>query len=336
MMSGSHFKSNAGLRVYLDEISQVPLLDAEEEARLGKKIHVSQVAKEKLQKGALSEQQRAALWHAVQEGREAARQLAEANLRLVVSVAKKYSSRGIPLVDLVQEGNLGLLRAVQKYDYRLGYRFSTYATYWIRQAVSRAVAEHSRSIRLPSYISDMGIRLHKASSRLQQRLGREPTIDELVLETGLLSGDEKREIAACFENGEPLPPEYARCWKRAKAKVRLALASMLDVLSLESPLDDEGEMALKDALASDGDEPFVQLFNRSLEESLGETLAGLSERERLILRFRFELDGAERKTLRELGQELGVTRERVRQIQERALEKLRKRARKENLAAYLS
>lgn len=336
MMSGSHFKSNAGLRVYLDEISQVSLLDAAEEARLGKKIYVSQVAKKELQEGALSEQKKAALWYAVQEGREAARQLAEANLRLVVSVAKKYSNRGIPLVDLIQEGNLGLLHAVQKYDYRLGYRFSTYATYWIRQAVSRAVAEHSRTIRLPSYISDMGIRLHKASSRLQQRLGREPTIDELVLETGLLSGDEKREIAACLEDDEALSPELTKCWEAAKAKVRLALANMFDILSLESPLDDEGELLLKDSLASDGEEPFEQLFSLSLEQSLEETLTHLSERERLILRFRFELDGAERKTLRELGQELGVTRERVRQIQERALKKLRKRAREENLVAYLN
>ncbi len=336
MMSSSYYKSDAGLRVYLDEISRVPLLDAEEETQLGKKIHASQLAEEQLQNNDLSEQKRDALWHAVQEGRAAARQLAEANLRLVVSVAKKYSNRGTPLVDLIQEGNLGLLRAVQKYDYRLGYRFSTYATYWIRQAVSRAVAEHSRAIRLPSYISDMGIRLHKASSRLQQRLGREPTIDELVLETGLLSNDEKREIAACFKKGQTLPPEYAESWEKARTKVRLALASMLDILSLESPLHEEGGMALKDALPSDAEEPFVQLFSRFMEESLEETLADLSERERLILRFRFELDGAERKTLRELGQELGVTRERVRQIQERALEKLRKKARQENLALYLS
>ncbi|MFP3896957.1 MAG: RNA polymerase sigma factor RpoD/SigA [Anaerolineales bacterium] len=320
----------------MDEISQVPLLDAEEEARLGKRIHAAHVAREKLQKGALPEQEKAALWHAVQEGREASRQLAEANLRLVVSVAKKYSNRGIPLVDLVQEGNLGLLRAVQKYDYRLGYRFSTYATYWIRQAVSRAVAEHSQAIRLPSYISDMGIRLHKASSRLRQRLGREPTIDELVLEAGLLPNCGKREIAACLAKGETLPSEYARSWEKAKAKVRLALASMAEILSLESPLGDEGGGALKDFLASDGQEPFEQLFNRSMEDSLEETLADLSERERLILRFRFELDGAERKTLRELGQELGVTRERVRQIQERALEKLREKAHEENLTVYLN
>lgn len=336
MMSGSYFKSNAGLRVYLDEISQVPLLDAEEEMRLGKKIHASQVAEEELQKGALSGQEKATLWHAVHEGREAARKLAEANLRLVVSVAKKYSNRGMPLVDLIQEGNLGLLHAVQKFDYRLGYRFSTYATYWIRQAVSRAVAEHSRTIRLPSYMNDMGIRLHKASSRLQQRLGREPTIDELVLEAGPLSGDAKQKIAACFEKDEPLPSEYVGCWEKAKKKVRLALASMLDILSLESPLDDEGRLVLKDSLASDGDEPFVRLSSQSLEKSLEGTLADLSDRERLILRFRFELDGAERKTLRELGQELGVTRERVRQIQEKALEKLRERAHEENLVAYLN
>jgi len=336
MMSGSYFKSNTGLRVYLDEISRVPLLNAEEEARLGKKIYASKAAKKKLQRGALAEREEASLWCAVQEGREASRRLAEANLRLVVSVAKKYSNRGMPLVDLIQEGNLGLLRAVQKYDYRLGYRFSTYATYWIRQAVSRAVAERGRSIRLPSYIRDMGIRLDKASSRLRQSLGREPTIDELVLELGLLSSDEKREIATCLKHDEPLPPEFAKCWEKAKTKVRLTLASMLDILSLESPIDDEGGIVLKDSLACDGDEPFLQLFSQSLEDSLQETLGNLSEREQLILRFRFGLNGVERKTLRELGQELGVTRERVRQIQERALEKLRERAHEENLALYLS
>ena len=336
MTPGSYFKSSAGLQAYLDEISQIPLLDSEEELELGKKIHASQVAKKELCKDPLSAENETTLWRTVQEGREAARQLAEANLRLVVSVAKKYSNSGMPLVDLIQEGNVGLLRAVQKYDYSLGYRFSTYATYWIRQAVSRAVAEHSRSIRLPSYVSEMGIRLHKASSRLQQSLGREPTIGELTLEVGLLSCDERREIAARLEKDEPLPPKVAKCWEKAKGKVRLALASMLDVLSLESPMDDEGRIVLKDSLACDGNEPFVQFFNRSLEDSLEETLANLSERERLILRFRFGLDGAERKTLRELGQELGVTRERVRQIQERALDKLRERAQEENLAVYLS
>jgi RNA polymerase primary sigma factor len=312
------------LAEYLHEIARVPLLTAAEELRLSRVIRRGDVALQNLQRRELSHTKETILWRMVLEGQQAERHMAEANLRLVVSVAKRFANRGMPFVDLIQEGNMGLLRAVRKYDYRMHYRFSTYATCWIRQAMGRAIAEQGRAVRLPAYMAEWLSLLRNTSVRLQQALGREPTVEELTLETGTLSQDERDRIRSCARDHKPLPPNLNKRLIRARARVQTLLASMLEPLSLECPLGEDDKTSLQDLLYShQAPSPADETLARIQGESLIATLGGLSPREQVVLRHRFGLDDADVMTLEEIGQSLGVTRERVRQIEERALRKLR-------------
>jgi len=323
------------LMVYLHDIARTPLLSAEEEWRLGRAIRRADAALASLRRTPIGPEQEAALWRMVLEGRRAARQMVEAILRLVISVAKKYANRGISFEDLVQEGNLGLLRAVRRYDYRLHLRFSTYATCWIRQAMLRAIGEHGRTLRLPAHMAEAVCLLRNASRRLQQDLNREPTVDELALEVGYLTDEERQQIGLYLQTHTPLPCPLAKRMTKARERVRLILASTLDPVSLESPIGESDDCALSEFLTHSQDAgPDDEVFAQMLKESLAATMNDLTPREQMVLRYRYGLGDGEAMTLEEIGRELGVTRERVRQIEQKALLKLRSRA--DGLVSYLA
>ncbi|HEY9084868.1 MAG TPA: RNA polymerase sigma factor RpoD [Candidatus Tyrphobacter sp.] len=285
------------VRMYLKEIGRVPLLSMEEEKAFAMRIEAGDM---EARKNGTADNA------IIADGEEAKRQLTEANLRLVVSIAKKYVGRGMQFLDLIQEGNLGLIRAVEKFDYRKGYKFSTYATWWIRQAITRALADQARTIRIPVHMVETINRLVKISRQLLQELGREP-IDE--------------EIAAAMG----LSPE----------KVREVRKISQEPISLETPIGEEEDSHLGDFIEDqEAVAPAEAASVMLLKEKMQDVLQNLTERERKVLVLRFGLEDGHQRTLEEVGQEFGVTRERIRQIEAKALRKLRHPSRGKALKDY--
>jgi RNA polymerase primary sigma factor len=281
-------------RRYLSELGSYPLLTAEQEVELAQAIEAGRAADVELAEGSPTRARKTALTAQVQAAEVARRTFIQSNLRLVVSIAKRYQGTGLSLLDLIQEGNLGLMRAVEKFDHRKGFKFSTYATWWIRQAIGRGIADKGRTIRLPSHLVDTMAVLSKASSTLLKTLEREPTADELASETGL-------------------PVE----------RVRAALHAAPDLVSLSASIG-EDDAELGDVLADqDAVSPFEAAASAMAKDDLATLLAFLNPREREILSLRFGLAGDRPLTLDEVGRQFNVTRERIRQIEAKALTKLR-------------
>ena len=282
--------------LYLREISATPLLTAEEEIELAKQIEAGKAAKRRLESGDVPPDQRPALEQAVQRGEAARKRLIESNLRLVVSVARKYLGRGLLFLDLVQEGNIGLQRAVDKFDWRRGFRFSTYAYWWIRQAISRAVADQARTIRLPVHVIEQLTKQYNVARDLHQQLGREPTAEEVAERMGI-------------------EPE----------RVRQASIAAKVPISIETPLGEEEEATVADLIADQvTPPPAEEVEETALAEALDEALrARLTPRAAEVLRLRFGLVDGEPRTLGEIAQIVGISRERVRQIEAESLQKLR-------------
>lgn len=319
--------------IYLREISNHPLLSLEEEQGLANKIRAGVEAGQQLDRFADREPDELtpaeidlvdALELTVISGRRAHDQLALSNLRLVVSVAKRYLGRGLSLLDLVQEGNLGLLHAVDKFDPTLGYRFSTYATWWIRQAISRAIADKARTIRLPVHVIERVNRQNRVQRELLQQLGREPTSAEIAVEMELI---EQRVFERAMDQGSDPGCEdadVAKVLQRASIKVRELQRLNQDPLSLDSPLEGEEHSSLGDFIEDDGLVDPAELTDRqSLVDQIEDLLLELNDRERSVLIMRFGLDGDAARTLEDIGLGLNITRERVRQIQAKAIRKLR-------------
>jgi RNA polymerase primary sigma factor len=285
-----------GVQAYLNEIGRVPLLTATEEVELAEQIIRGDAAKTRLTSGEeLAPQLRAALHVDVEQGEEARQHLTQANLRLVVSIAKKYVGHGLSLMDLIQEGNLGLMRAVEKFDVTRGNRFSTYATWWIRQAVSRALAEQSRTIRLPVHMSEAVGQVKRAADKLSQSLGRQPNAEELA--TAL---------------GQPVE------------KIEGIFKAMRQPISLETPVGEEGDSTLGALIEDRGQRAPAEVAAETLmRQDLRDALMELTERERKILTLRYGLADGQHRTLEEIGKTIGMTRERARQIEAEALRKLR-------------
>lgn len=298
------------VRMYLQEIGRYPLLTPQQEVELAMQMEAGGRASEKLEDegiDSLPVADRVILQRAARNADRARKRLVEANLRLVVSIAKKYVGRGLSLLDLIQEGNLGLIRAVEKFDYRKGFKFSTYATWWIRQAVTRALADQARTIRVPVHMVETINKLARAQRTLMQELGREPTIAEIAQELEL----------------EPQQVTELR---------RIAQ----DPVSLETPLGEEDDSTLGDFVEdTDADVPVEVASFKLLQEYLSLVLEGLNERERQVLIMRFGLADGKVKTLEEVGSHFNVTRERIRQIETKALAKLRQPARAKRLEGYL-
>ena len=308
------------VRMYLKEIGKVPLLSADEEIELAQKMEAGSVAVEKIpllkerlaETGDEQEKEEIqaeikALQLDVDRGSDAKKRLAEANLRLVVSIAKRYVGRGMLFLDLIQEGNLGLIKAVEKFDYRKGYKFSTYATWWIRQAITRAIADQARTIRIPVHMVETINKLIRVSRQLLQELGREPT-----------------------------PEEIAEEMKMPVERVREILKISQEPVSLETPIGEEEDSHLGDFIKDDNvpvpaDAATLTLLKEQLEEVLGT----LTEREQKVLTLRFGLEDGRARTLEEVGKEFNVTRERIRQIEAKALRKLRHPSRSRKLKDYL-
>ncbi len=296
-----------GVRMYLREIGQVDLLTGDDERRLAQLIEAGHMAATRIDEGGQDPVEERRLVRAVQRGERAKSELTQANLRLVVSIAKRYSGRGMQLLDLIQEGNLGLMRAVDKFDHSKGFKFSTYATWWIRQAITRSIADQARTIRIPVHMVEHMNRVIRAKRQLHQELEREPTIDELS-ERVQLEPDRVREL----------------------------LRISLDPLSLDSPIGEEDESNLGDFIEdSSTDGPADAATRVMLTQAVGAVLGELSEREQEIVRLRFGLDGGQAKTLEEVGREFGVTRERIRQIEAKTLAKLRHPQRSQRLREFL-
>jgi RNA polymerase primary sigma factor len=293
--------------LYLSEIGEVPLLTAQEEVALAKRIEAGREAESVLECSALWPAQRVRLEAVVEDGLAARDHLIRANSRLVVSVAKKYIGRGVPFLDLIQEGSIGLIRTADKFNYRLGNKFSTYATWWIRQAITRAIADHSRTIRLPVHMGDQISKLMRAGHRLTQELSREPTIDELAAAVDIPS-------------------------QRVHDMMRLSRTP----LSLEVPATSDGDTELGDFIKDDtGTPPDDEAVSVILRELLDTMLEGLPPREVRILQLRYGLVDGETLTLEQVGRKLGVTRERVRQIEAQALSRLRHPCRIRRLKGFL-
>ena len=307
------------VRMYLKEIGKVPLLSAEEEIELAKNMEAGAVAKEKIailksREENATEEELAEIKEEIKNlqkdldaGDEAKKRLAEANLRLVVSIAKRYVGRGMLFLDLIQEGNLGLIKAVEKFDYRKGYKFSTYATWWIRQAITRAIADQARTIRIPVHMVETINKLIRVSRQLLQELGREPSPEEIAAEMNM-------------------PVE----------RVREILKISQEPVSLETPIGEEEDSHLGDFIQDDNvPVPAEAAAQTLLKEQLDEVLDTLTEREQKVLRLRFGMNDGRARTLEEVGREFDVTRERIRQIEAKALRKLRHPSRSRKLRDYL-
>jgi RNA polymerase primary sigma factor len=296
------------VRMYLQEIGRFPLLDAQQEVELSMQVEAGVKAEERLDEAvALQPAERILLQRQARQADRAKSRLVEANLRLVVSIAKKYVGRGLGLLDLIQEGNLGLIRAVDKFDYRKGFKFSTYATWWIRQAVTRALADQARTIRVPVHMVETINKLAMVQRTLHQDLGREPTIAEIAKELDIESGKvtELRRIAQ-------------------------------DPLSLETPIGEEDDATIGDIVPDLGaDVPVEEAAFKLLQEYLMLALEALGDRERAVLIMRFGLDDGTVRTLEQVGAHFEVTRERIRQIENKALAKLRQPAKAKQLDGYL-
>lgn len=296
--------------LYLKEMARVPLLSTEEEVDLATRIERGKLAEEKLAKlnGNASAKTRGNLLVQVEDARAARDHLIKANTRLVVSIAKKYMSRGVPFLDLIQEGNLGLMKAVEKFDYHRGYRFSTYATWWIRQTITRAIADQGRTIRVPVHMSDRIRRLYKVARQMEQELGRKPTPDEIGTSMGVDS-----------------------------RKVQWMMRVSWRPLSLESPVGEEEDSELGSFVEDDSTPtPTQSAYQNLLRDKIEEVLSTLSPREARILRLRFGLHNGRPYTLEEVGQKFGLTRERIRQIEGKALRRLRHPRRARQLRDYLA
>ena len=308
------------VRMYLKEIGKVPLLSAEEEINLAQRMEAGNVATEKIQllKARMEETEDEAEKAEIQEeikamqkdidlGSDAKKRLAESNLRLVVSIAKRYVGRGMLFLDLIQEGNLGLIKAVEKFDYRKGYKFSTYATWWIRQAITRAIADQARTIRIPVHMVETINKLIRVSRQLLQELGREPSPEEIAAEM-----------------------------KMPVDRVREILKISQEPVSLETPIGEEEDSHLGDFIKDDNvPVPADAAAFTLLKEQLEEVLGTLTEREQKVLTLRFGLEDGRARTLEEVGKEFNVTRERIRQIEAKALRKLRHPSRSRKLKDYL-
>jgi RNA polymerase primary sigma factor len=325
------------VRMYLHEIGRTALLSGDEEVLLATAIRDGKEAGRKLRGDALDAETRDILTLVQQRGLSAEQRLAQANLRLVVSVAKRYVGRGMSFLDLIQEGNIGLLRAVDKFDPTLGYKFSTYATWWIRQAISRAIADQARTIRIPVHMVESINRQIRIQRRLTQEFGREPTPEELALEMDFVTPEDRRAIEEAIASGQSLDPAMSRRLQIAAAKVRRIMRIAQEPMSLETPVGTEENSSLGDFIEDDSlPGPADQASRHLLKEQMNEILSGLSERERRVLEMRFGLKDGTARTLEEVGQEFGVTRERIRQIEAKALRKLRHPIRSRKLRDYLA
>ena len=294
--NASHAKINDPVKMYLKEIGQIPLLDPKEEPIIARQIQEGEQAKEDIKNPDLSEEEKKKLAKIIADGEEAKQTLISSNLRLVVSIAKKYVGRGMLFLDLIQEGNCGLIKAVEKFDYTKGFKFSTYATWWIRQSITRAIADQARTIRIPVHMVETINKLTRIQRQLVQDLGRDPMPEEIAEKMENISAEKVREIQ------------------------KIAL----DPVSLETPIGEEDDSHLGDFIEdTDTLSPDDYTNNQLLKDEINAVLQGLTEREEKVLRLRFGLLDGRTRTLEEVGKEFNVTRERIRQIEAKALRKLK-------------
>ena len=294
--NASHAKINDPVKMYLKEIGQIPLLDPKEEPIIARQIQEGEQAKEDIKNPDLSDEEKKKLAKIIADGEEAKQTLISSNLRLVVSIAKKYVGRGMLFLDLIQEGNCGLIKAVEKFDYTKGFKFSTYATWWIRQSITRAIADQARTIRIPVHMVETINKLTRIQRQLVQDLGRDPMPEEIAEKMENISAEKVREIQ------------------------KIAL----DPVSLETPIGEEDDSHLGDFIEDkDTLSPDDYTNNQLLKDEINAVLQGLTEREEKVLRLRFGLLDGRTRTLEEVGKEFNVTRERIRQIEAKALRKLK-------------
>lgn len=294
--NASHAKINDPVKMYLKEIGQIPLLDPKEEPIIARQIQEGEEAKEAMKNPDLSDEEKKKLAKVIADGEQAKQTLISSNLRLVVSIAKKYVGRGMLFLDLIQEGNCGLIKAVEKFDYTKGFKFSTYATWWIRQSITRAIADQARTIRIPVHMVETINKLTRIQRQLVQDLGRDPLPEEIAEKIENISAEKVREIQ------------------------KIAL----DPVSLETPIGEEDDSHLGDFIEDkDTLSPDDYTNNQLLKDEINAVLQGLTEREEKVLRLRFGLLDGRTRTLEEVGKEFNVTRERIRQIEAKALRKLK-------------
>jgi len=304
-----HISSDDTISLYLREMSRVPLLDSDEERALAIRIENGESAQVELSQldGNATPQQKEELEKLIESGKEARSHLIKANTRLVVSIAKRYTNRGVPFLDLIQEGNLGLMKAVEKFDYTKGFRFSTYATWWIRQTITRAIADQGRTIRVPVHMVDRIRQMYKCIHELEQNLGRTPTIDEL-----------------------------SKALEIDKQKVSWMLRVSWLPLSLESPINDDEDESELGHFVEDKETPtpIQTVYSKLLKEKVNDVLDSLPCREARILKLRFGLEDGKFYTLEEVGKKFGLTRERIRQLETKALRRLRQPQKSQQLRDY--